>query len=750
MAQLLYFQPDPEVPDAELLGYGDLVYSDGTTNYLAGDPEIAMGLPKPPPGVNPQGSLGMGPPAPQMPPPADIGDGLQIDATGNILSGGQPLMQQELDSGFQPVPPIDPSARPGVQPAGPNVQQGSSFRPEGTLPGLGAAPAADLGGAPPSMPAPVDIGGGMQIDATGNILQGGQPAMGGGAGGMVPVERHGALPPDVAQRQLGAFDQQQQQTIALTEQARRDESRLMAQMTLQQLAANDAQRIQREQDLAEEQAKIQRWQQEQQALVDMDIETDLRSARGDVGGVFAAIGAALLGAAGNDAGFRMIESSIDRHVRQQVARRDTKLGILAQQIGSSTQAVQLGKAALYKVAADRAEILAQKTKNDVYEAQTPAVVQQLRQKQLENLQAAEQASMGKLIERVAPPPKPPSAEALQKYGELRREREGAASMVQRVEQQLGLMWAPGKNGERGHYINKAEVLKNGVQGVGNLEQLAPDLIYSIAGQAAAEGYQVRGAVEALAYAQVRQMQPTGPISNVDQKVGQLAAAMRTEDGLLQGLERLRMGEERQQQLDAAQFGPDVVSEFNRRTGQQPAAQPAASRPATIDEMRGASSALRQQKQAPAAGESLAAQMAPEERMAQVAEDVQALAGQELPPEGIAILVAQAAHESGNGDSQGAAAGNLFGHKRTGARAGITANTTEGEGAGARRTRAEFALYPTIADGVADHLSLLQRRYPRAWEALQTGDPDAYVAALKDGGYFTGNEDQYRNAILRRL
>jgi hypothetical protein len=350
MSDLLYFMPDPQVPDTDMLGYGDLVYSDGRTEYLSGDPEIAMGLPRPPKGINPQGSLGMGPP-----PPADIGNGLQVDATGNILQNGRALMQPELDAGFQPVPPVDPSARPDVQPAGPNVQQGTAFRPEGTLPGLGAAPAVDLGGGgAPSMPPPADIGNGFQVDATGNILQGGQPALGGGAGGMAPYQREGALPPDVAQRQLSALDASQQQTLALTEQARRDESRMMAQLTMQQLAANEAQRIQREEEIATEQAKIQRWQREQQSLIDMDVETDLASARGAVGGVFAAIGAALLGAAGNDAGFRMIESSIDRHVRQQVARRDTKLGILAQQIGSSMQAVQLGKAALYKDAADRA------------------------------------------------------------------------------------------------------------------------------------------------------------------------------------------------------------------------------------------------------------------------------------------------------------------------------------------------------------------------------------------------------------
>jgi flagellum-specific peptidoglycan hydrolase FlgJ len=681
-------------------------------------------------------------------------------------------MQPELDAGFQPVPPIDPSSRPDVQPAGPNVQQGTAFRPEGTLPGLGAAPAADLGGAAPQMPPPVDLGDGLQVDATGNILQGGHPVMGGGTsgGGMLPYQREGALPPDVAARQLGDLDASQQQTLALTEQARRDESRAMNELTLQQLATNEAQRIQREQDIAEQQAKIQRWQQEQQSLVDMDVETDLRSARGDVGGVFAAIGAALLGAAGNDAGFRMIENSIDRHVRQQVARRDTKLGILAQQIGSSMQAVSLGKAALYKVAADRAELLAQKTKNDVYEAQAPAVIQQLRQKQLENLQAAEATSMGKLIERAPTPPKPPSAEMLEKYGKLRRDRDATVSIASRAEREIGLRWVPGTGGEPGHYqdasgnpVTPQNVSKIGIQGIGTVEQWLPDFVYSAMGGVTAEGYQVRGAAEAMAYAQIRQMQPTGPISNADIEASAKAGALDTEEGMFKALARIRADAERQSRHDAAQYGPALVAEYERRhqsAGGDMGTPPVASRRPTNEAARAGAAALRGKRQ-PAPGApgdatddgvpgSEAALMEPRDRMAQVAEDVQQLAGNELGPEGVAILVAQAAHESGNGDSQGAAAGNMFGHKRTGGRPGITANTTEGEGAGAHRTRAEFALYPSISDGVADHLSLLKRRYPRAWEALQAGDVDAYVAALKDGNYFTGNETAYANSLRRRL
>jgi flagellum-specific peptidoglycan hydrolase FlgJ len=406
----------------------------------------------------------------------------------------------------------------------------------------------------------------------------------------------------------------------------------------------------------------------------------------------------------------------------------------------------------------------------VYEAQTPAVVQQLRQKQMENLQEAERTSMGKLIERAAAPPKPPSAEMLEKYGKLRRDRDATVSIAQRAEREIGLRWVPGIDGEPGHYqgpdgtpVTPQNISKIGIQGIGTIEQWLPDFVYSTMGGVTAEGYQVRGAAEAMAYAQIRQMQPTGTISNADVQASIKAGALDTEAGMLKAMTRIRLDAEQQSRHDAAQYGPDVVAEYERRfqtMGGDTGAAPAVSRRPTIEAARAGAAALRSEQRQAAPGAlgpadndapgSEAALMEPRDRMAQVAEDVQQLAGQELPPEGIAILVAQAAHESGNGDSQGAAAGNMFGHKRTGNRPGITANTTEGEGAAAHRTRAEFALYPSIADGVADHISLLKRRYPRAWEALEAGDVDAYVAALKDGNYFTGNETAYANSLRRRL
>lgn len=606
MPDLLYFMPDTQIPDADLLGYGDLVYSDGTTRYLNGDPEIAMGLPTPPPGVQPQGSLGMGPPAPpepapgmqlpqaptlqpqepaqpaaapQIPPPVDLGNGMGLDMMGNIVPMGQPTdvgngLGVDGSGNLSPMQPMQPPQET-MAPAGPAQPPQGSPMGGAPFPGGGAQPEPLMGA----------DGRAYQLDITGQF---------------VPVERQGAMPQDVAQRQLAEMGQQNTATLQATEQARRDEARMMNELTLQQMAQLEVQRVEQERQVAEEQAKVQRWQEEQQALADMQIEDDLISAAGPVGGILGAIGAALMGAAGNDMGFRMIENRIDRHVRAQVQRRDTKLNLLAQQIGSSQQAIKMGKAAIYEAAARKAELLAQKTKGDVFEAQTPAVIEQLRAKQLENMQAAEKDSLGKLIERVATPPKPPSEAALQKYGELRRERDASVGMAQRIEQQIGLAWTPGKNGQPGHYANRDEVLKQGVQGVGNLEQWLPDFVYSTMGGTTAEGYQVRGAAEALAYATIRQMQPTGPISNADIKAAVKANALNTEEGLIRAVERIRTNSDAAQAHDSAQFGADVVTEYNRRFqqagGQLQTAAPAASRPATPEEMRGEAQRRRQPQQ----------------------------------------------------------------------------------------------------------------------------------------------------------
>jgi flagellum-specific peptidoglycan hydrolase FlgJ len=754
MPDLLYFNPDPQIPDADMLGYGDLIYSNGVTNYLSGDPEVSAGLPRPPPGVSPKGSIGMGPQQQQQPEPLQGADGRMF--TTDLNDPDNPIKPL----GFNSVPAVDPSARPDVQPVpGSEQYSGDSFRPGGSLPGIGAAQPNAIpgmgGGASPGMQQPQPFPGADGRMYTTDINDPQNPIKPVDAGGFQPYQREGALPPDMAARQQGELGAMQQQTLAAEEQARSDQARIMDDATLKAMAKNEADRAAEEQKVAEQQAKVERWDKERSDWANRETDRSLSGALGLGGGIMAVLGSALLGSTGSDAGLRMIDSSIERHVREQVRQRDTQLGLLAEKIGSTQQAIRMGKAELYKLAADKAELLTQKTKNDVYEAQSPAIIQSLRQKQLTEMQEAEKLSMGKLTERMPAPPKPPDPKMLEKYGKIRRERAGNESITGRMEQTLGLMWSPGKDGQPGHYANKAEVLKKGIQGTGNLEQLLPDIVYSTGGGITAEGRQVRGAAEAMAFAQLRSVQPTGPISNSDIERAVKMGALDTEDGLLLGLERMRHSNEQQRQQDAAQYGPDLVAEYDRRFraqgGQEQTATPAASRPATVEEMRSGAARIRTpQQQGPTSANDT---QSGQERLAMLSDDLQVLAGDQLPPEGLAILNAQAAHETADGAHM--PANNFFGMKasgrnRAGGAGSANLETTEGQGAGARRTRQDFATFDSSTAAAADMLSLLQRKYPRAWEALQAGDEAAYVAALKDGGYFTGNEGAYLQGIQRRL
>jgi flagellum-specific peptidoglycan hydrolase FlgJ len=755
MPNPLYFDPDPSIEDSDLLGYGDLVFDDGTRRFLNGEPDIAASLDR-----MPAGPPEMGQPVPQG---RATPDGIQVDMMGNITMPGQ----MGVSAVGQNAPVGERGGMPSQQSGMPDLSPQATQEPalddaiEQQAPDL-LAPA--IGGGAEPQPIQGADGRQYEVSMTGDIVpagQGGAPSSGLGSGGMVPYEREGALPQEMAQRQQGEMAQQNDLTLQAEQQARADAARIYNEANLKAMAENDAQRQAQQEELEMQRAKQERWQSEATDLGNMEIGTSLVDARGPVGAALGVIGAALLGAVGSDAGLRMIDKAITDHVNAQVNQRNTRLGILADKLGSTEQAIRMAKAELYKSAADRAELLAQKTKNDAYEAQTPAIIQGLRQKQTEEMQKAEQLSLGKTTERVPAPPKPPSQESLLKYGQLRRDRDGASGIASRAEQELGLMWTPGKNGQPGYYANKDEILKRGIQGVGALEQWVPDFVYSTMGGSTKEGYQVRGAAEAMAYAQIRQMQPTGPISNADIQSAVKAGALDTEDGFIRGLERIRQGNEQAEKHDEAEFGPDLVAQYNRQYkasgGQTMTATPAASRPATPEDLRrhqesatpagtgnSAEDALRSQgkiSQAPT-------KISGPERMAMVSEDIQSLAGDQLPPEGIAILRAQAAHETGDGEH--APQNNMFGHKATARRPGKTLMTVEGEGTNARRVPQAFAAFNSTTESVADHLSLLRRKYPRAWEALQVGDPSAYVAALKDGGYFTGNESIYLNRILQRL
>lgn len=60
----------------------------------------------------------------------------------------------------------------------------------------------------------------------------------------------------------------------------------------------------------------------------------------------------------------------------------------------------------------------------------------------------------------------------------------------------------------------------------------------------------------------------------------------------------------------------------------------------------------------------------------------------------------------------------------------------------------FRAFHTAAEGAADYLGFLQRaRFKPAWDQALAGDPVAFVAALKRGGFFTASEEPYRRAVV---
>lgn len=50
------------------------------------------------------------------------------------------------------------------------------------------------------------------------------------------------------------------------------------------------------------------------------------------------------------------------------------------------------------------------------------------------------------------------------------------------------------------------------------------------------------------------------------------------------------------------------------------------------------------------------------------------------------------------------------------------------------------------DGVSQYFALLKARFPRSYAALWSANPKEFVHALKTEGYFTADEEPYRNSV----
>lgn len=60
--------------------------------------------------------------------------------------------------------------------------------------------------------------------------------------------------------------------------------------------------------------------------------------------------------------------------------------------------------------------------------------------------------------------------------------------------------------------------------------------------------------------------------------------------------------------------------------------------------------------------------------------------------------------------------------------------------------ARFRAFRTLEDGAYDYLTLLYRRFPKAWPAICQGDPIAFCAMLKAQRYFTADLEPYTKGV----
>ncbi len=129
----------------------------------------------------------------------------------------------------------------------------------------------------------------------------------------------------------------------------------------------------------------------------------------------------------------------------------------------------------------------------------------------------------------------------------------------------------------------------------------------------------------------------------------------------------------------------------------------------------------------------------------IAGALQRMTGEPPSKESVAILTAQWAHETGRGAS-------MYNYNFAGIKgsspAGLSVSqrTREGYGTSERTITDNFRAYRTAEEGADDYVSLLSKRFPAALDAAKSGDPAGCVRALKQAGYFTGDEAAYTRSV----
>jgi flagellum-specific peptidoglycan hydrolase FlgJ len=121
---------------------------------------------------------------------------------------------------------------------------------------------------------------------------------------------------------------------------------------------------------------------------------------------------------------------------------------------------------------------------------------------------------------------------------------------------------------------------------------------------------------------------------------------------------------------------------------------------------------------------------------------------EVPsPATLRVLVAQWSHETGGGRAM---MNYNFGGIKGSSPAGLSAAylTTEGAGAKAVKITDRFRAYGSAAEGATDYVKFLATRFSGAMAQARQGDAEGFVRALKQGGYFTGSEEDYVRSVSR--
>jgi hypothetical protein len=384
MANITRFIPLDDVPDADARGAGIFLFDDGT-QQVTEDPELAELV------KSYQDEL------PRMEKAANDQRLASNDPIGAVF-GADPFGQTNPEQAQDFVASLDADRQATRAEF---AERGSHAAPG--LPPIQseAAPAPATGldiPAPASAPAePSDAQNAAELHrlAGQQALQGRRIAP--QAAGYSPQSRTGALPTDVANRQMDERDAAIESVIGATEQQAANEAEDLRRTGLHEQMRLTVQREEQERIQREAAAKQSRLQADRRRINDAEIDTEFAKGK-PLARALGVLGAALLGAIGSDAGLRMIENAIDRNVRNQMSVRGSKLQALAEELGSVDEVISAAKAKAYEIAEKQIGVQQKFLDAAGIEHKAATIRPIMRQRALDENQAQERANLGKTTE----------------------------------------------------------------------------------------------------------------------------------------------------------------------------------------------------------------------------------------------------------------------------------------------------------------------------------------------------------------